>query len=234
MENKDKPIGIRLNKYVAHCGIASRRQAAELVKAGKIVVNGEVENAPAYLVQAEDEVKYQGKVIVPIKEKHYLLLNKPKDFITTKQDEKNRKTVLDLCPPELRKIIYPVGRLDRMTTGLLLLTNDGDLALRLTHPRHKIAKVYETVLDKELDENALRHIRDGLILDDGAVKVDAVNYIHGRSKNEIAIQLHVGRNRIVRRIFEHMGCKVLKLDRTRLGPLSKKNLPRGKIQKSHE
>jgi len=221
-------VGMRLNKYVAHCGICSRRQAAELVKNGKIIVNDAIEINPAYQIQEGDVVKYQGKIIQPEHRRVYLLLNKPKGFVTTLSDEKGRKTVIDLVRKHASERIFPVGRLDLATTGLLLITNDGDLAKKLTHPSHGVQKVYHVVLDKKVASEHIEQIRKGLELEDGKAIVDAVDYIKGAPKTEVGIKIHIGKNRIVRRLFEHFGYEVLKLDRTWYAGLTKKNLGRGK------
>ncbi len=218
---------MRLNKFVAHAGICSRRKAADLVKAGEVSVNGEVEINPAYEIQEDDVISYQGKVIEVEKNKVYLLLNKPKNYVTTLSDERDRKTVMDLVKNKVKERIYPVGRLDRMTTGLLLLTNDGDLAKKLTHPSHGVKKIYQVILDKELDQIDLEKIREGFDLEDGAVQVDAVDYVKGEPRHTIGIEIHMGKNRIVRRIFEHLDYRVIKLDRMYFGGLTKKDLPRG-------
>ncbi len=220
---------MRLNKFVAHAGICARRQAAELVKQGQVKVNGKVELSPAYLVQPGDKVAYKGKTLRLEEKKVYILMNKPKDVITTVSDEKGRKTVLDLLRDKVDERVFPVGRLDRMTTGLLLLTNDGDLAQRLSHPSFKVKKIYYVVLDKILPEPDLERIRKGLKLEDGLAKVDGIAYV-GEKKNEIGIELHIGRNRIIRRIFEHLGYQVVKLDRTYYAGLTKKDLPRGRFR----
>ncbi len=218
---------MRLNKYLAHCGVASRRQAAEWVKAGKVEVNGQTVVEPFYQIQAGDQVKFEGKPIQPEEKRVYILLNKPRKVITTVKDEKGRKTVLDLLGDRYPERIFPVGRLDRDTTGLLLLTNDGDLAQRLTHPRHQVKKVYHVKLEKPVPEEALEKIRAGLLLEDGPTQVDAADYIDPEDNTRIALELHIGRNRIVRRIFEHLGYTVVKLDRVYFGGLTKKDLPRG-------
>ena len=218
---------MRLNKYIAHCGVCSRRKAAELVKSGEITVNNQVEINPAYEVKSRDVVTYLGKKLKPETKMVYVLLNKPKNTITTVQDEKNRRTVMDLIKNRVEERVFPVGRLDRNTTGLLLLTNDGDLAKKLSHPKHKVVKYYEVSLDKELTESDLAKIRKGLELEDGIVEVDSVDYLSGRPKNELGIEIHIGKNRIVRRIFEHLGYEVIRLDRTYYAGLTKKNLPRG-------
>lgn len=218
---------MRLNKYVAHCGIAARRQAAELVKKGLVKVNGEVVDNPAYQVQPGDVVQYRGRVIEPETRKVYILMNKPKGVITTVLDEKGRKTVMDLLGDQVQARIFPVGRLDRDTTGLLLLTNDGELAQKLMHPSKRVRKVYHVVLEKPLAAVDLDRIRRGIELEDGLVQVDEIDYVAGRSKNELGIILHSGRNRVIRRIFEHLGYEVKKLDRTWLAGLNKRGLRRG-------
>ena len=221
---------MRLNKYMAHAGIASRRQSAEFIKAGEVLVNGEVNVNPGYKVLPTDKVEYKNKLVKPVEDLYYLLLNKPKDMITTRDDENGRRTVMDIVPKQLEKIIYPVGRLDRMTTGLLLLTNDGELAHRMMHPRYELSKVYEVTLNEEIPQQQIKEIAKGITLEDGPVIVDAINYVHDRPKNEVAVELHLGRNRIVRRIFEHFGYQVQKLDRTRIGNLTKKDLSRGRFR----
>ncbi len=218
---------MRLNKYVAHSGVCSRRQAAELVKAGKIFVNGKVEANPAYEVQLSDKIEYNGRPLRATRNFIYILMNKPKNVVTTTSDEKSRKTVLDIIQPKVKERVYPVGRLDRMTTGLLLLTNDGDLAERLTHPRHGVKKQYHVVLDRPVTADHVEQIRKGLELEDGVANVDDLDWIIGSDQSEIGIEIHMGRNRIVRRIFEHLGYVVQKLDRVYYGGLTKKDLPRG-------
>lgn len=228
LPNKQDVEGMRLNKYVAHCGVCSRRQAAEYVKEGQVTVNGEKVTEPGYQVQEGDKIAFRGKVIRPEKKLVYLLLNKPKDYITTAKDERGRRTVMDLVGNKVQERIFPVGRLDRATTGLLLLTNDGGLAEKLAHPSHKIKKLYQVVLDKPLAAADLDKIRAGLELEDGKAVVDAVGYVRGAKKNEVGIELHIGRNRIVRRIFEHLGYQVVRLDRVYYAGLTKKDLPRGR------
>ena len=222
--------GMRLNKYVAHCGVCSRRQAAEDVKEGLVEVNSEVIKEPYYQVQVGDVVKYKGKVIKPESRKVYFLMNKPKGYITTTDDEKGRRTVMDIVKNKVKERVFPVGRLDRATTGLLLLTNDGDLALKMTHPSYKIAKVYNVTLNKPLEKEHFDQIRAGFDLEDGSVKVDSLHFRKGLDLTEVAIELHVGRNRIVRRSFAHFGYEVIKLDRVYLGGLTKKDLPRGFVR----
>lgn len=231
--NKPKPttaaeiIGMRLNKFVARAGVCSRRQAADHVKAGLVRVNEIVEKNPAYQIQHGDVVYFKDQPIRPQMKMVYLLMNKPKNTITTMSDDRGRKTVMDLVEGKVEERIFPVGRLDRATTGLLLLTNDGQLAKKLSHPSHGIRKVYHVTTDKPVIKADLDKIRKGLKLEDGEVLVDAVNYVQNSPRNEVGIIIHVGRNRIVRRIFEHLGYEVKKLDRTAYGSLTKKDLPRG-------
>ncbi len=215
-----------LNKYVAHCGICSRREAADLIKEGKVKVNGEVMIEPGYKVQLDDKVEYEDKVIMSQKNLVYILLNKPKNYLTTTDDPQERKTVMELVADAGDVRVYPVGRLDRNTSGLLLLTNDGELAQKLSHPKYNIKKVYQVTLDKVLTKAHFDKIMAGLTLEDGEIKVDDLAYLE--KKNEIGIEIHSGRNRIVRRIFEHLGYSVEKLDRVVYAGLTKKNIPRGK------
>lgn len=226
-ETKDEGL-IRLNRYIANSGICSRRKADELIAAGVITVNGEVVAELGSKVDAaKDEVRYNGERLR--REKMvYVLLNKPKDYITTTDDPQERRTVMHLVAKATRERIYPVGRLDRNTTGLLLLTNDGNLAEKLSHPRNNIAKIYNVELDKNLTQGDLNKIEFGVELEDGLVKPDAVSYVQGGSKREIGIQIHSGKNRIVRRIFEHLGYDVIRLDRVVYANLTKKDLPRGR------
>ncbi|HWK56609.1 MAG TPA: pseudouridine synthase [Parapedobacter sp.] len=219
---------IRLNRYIANAGICSRRKADELIEAGVITVNGNVVTELGSKVDpAKDEVRYNGERLR--REKMvYVLLNKPKDYITTTDDPQERRTVMQLVAKATRERIYPVGRLDRNTTGLLLLTNDGSLAEKLSHPRNNIAKIYNVELDKNLTQGDLNKIEFGLELEDGFVKPDAISYVQGASKREIGIQIHSGKNRIVRRIFEHLGYDVIRLDRVVYANLTKKDLPRGR------
>ena len=217
---------MRLNKYVAHAGICSRRKAADLVKAGQIKVNNQVEINPAYLVQEGDIVSYRDKKIELETTKVYLLLNKPKNIVTTLSDEKGRMTVSDLVKDKVKERIYPVGRLDRNTTGLLLLTNDGDLAKKLSHPSNEVKKFYQVTLGRDISDHDIKLIHEGLELEDGPTPVDNIGRIPN-TKNQVGIEIHIGRNRIVRRIFAHLGYEVLKLDRTYYAGLTKKDLPRG-------
>jgi 23S rRNA pseudouridine2605 synthase len=225
------PVGdgdeMRLNKYIASCGVASRRGAVDLVKDGHVTVNGEVVKEIGYKVMPNDKIAYKGKDISPVIQKIYILVNKPKDTITTVSDEKGRKTVLDLVGKTIKERIYPVGRLDRDTTGLLLMTNDGDLSQKMTHPSFKVKKIYHTVLNKPLTREDLKMIQQGLKLEDGVAEVDVANYVQGAGKEEVLLEIHIGKNRIVRRIFEHLGYEVVKLDRIYYGGLTKKDLPRG-------
>lgn len=198
-----------------------------MVKAGKVQVNGKVELNPSYMVQDTDRVNYNGKKLKPVTKKVYILMNKPKNVLTTTSDEKARKTVMDIVQSKVKERIYPVGRLDRNTTGLLLLTNDGDLAKKLSHPSEGVKKRYHVVLDKPVSADHLGQIREGLTLEDGVALVDDIDWIQGSDGSDIGIELHIGRNRIVRRIFEHLGYVVEKLDRVYYGGLTKKDLPRG-------
>ena len=225
---------MRLNKYVALSGIASRRTAAEYIKNKEVTVNEVVVVEPGYRVQPSDVIKYKGAVISPVKELVYLLLNKPKNVITTVSDAQGRKTVLDLVENATDNRIYPVGRLDRDTTGLLILTNDGDLARKLSHPSNDVKKIYQVTLDRPVSVRDLEKIQVGLELEDGIAEVDAVGHIDGGKRNEVGIEIHIGKNRIVRRIFEHLGYEVEKLDRVYYAGLTKKDLPRGHYRKLTE
>ena len=222
----DQSKGIRLNKYIANAGICARREADRYIAAGNVEVNGKPMTELGYRVQPTDVVKFDGKNISAEK-KEYILLNKPKGFITTTQDEKGRKTVMDLVAGAAQGNIKPVGRLDRLTTGLLLLTNDGDLMKKLTHPSHGVRKIYHVILDKKLALADFHKIQEGLTLEDGFIQVDDINFVDGAPHNEIGVKIHSGRNRIVRRIFESLGYVVEKLDRVAFAGLTKKDLPRG-------
>ncbi|HEX7412458.1 MAG TPA: pseudouridine synthase [Bacteroidia bacterium] len=223
--NADKGL-IRLNKYISNAGICSRREADDLIKSGCVSANGKVISELGYTVKATDEVNYSGAVIKS--EKHvYLLLNKPKDYITTADDERGRKTVMELVAGACKQRIYPVGRLDRNTTGLLLFTNDGELTKKLTHPKHEVEKLYHVELDKNLKQEDFVKLQEGIELEDGLIKPDEVAYT-GETKREVGIKIHSGRNRIVRRIFEALGYDVLRLDRVMFAGLTKKKLPRAK------
>ena len=224
---EDQEEKLWLNKYIARSGVCSRRKAAELIKNGEIKVNDVVITNPSYEVKETDAVVYQNKVLKIEEKKVYVLLNKPKNMVTTLKDEAGRPTVMDIVGKRIPERVFPVGRLDRNTTGLLLLTNDGVLAEKLSHPSYNVKKVYHVVLDKELLPDHLDKIKNGITLEDGPVKVDGIDYIFGKEKNEIGVEIHIGRNRIVRRIFEHFGYQVLRLDRTYYAGLTKKDLKRG-------
>ncbi|HEY3386024.1 MAG TPA: pseudouridine synthase, partial [Saprospiraceae bacterium] len=212
---------------LAHCGIASRRAVDVLIMQGHATVNGVIVQEMGYKVKETDVVAFKGKVIKPVDKLVYYLLNKPRNVIATSNDERGRKTVMDIIAAKVPERIYPVGRLDRNTSGLILLTNDGDLTKKLSHPSHKVPKVYLVTLDKNLSLKDLELIRDGITLEDGEIKADSLHYMEGLSKREVQIEIHSGRNRLVRRIFEHLGYEVVKLDRTYYAGLTKKNLPRG-------
>ena len=217
---------IRLNKYIAHAGICSRRQADNYISSGSIKVNNKIITKLGFKVSSSDVIHFDG-VLIKSEKPTYILLNKPKGFITTTKDERGRKTVMDLISKASKNRLYPVGRLDRKTTGLLLLTNDGELSKKLTHPSSEIKKLYHVVLDKAINKNDFLKIKEGINLKDGFIKPDELNYVNGESKNEIGISLHSGKNRIVRRIFEFLNYNVVKLDRVIFAGLTKKNLPRG-------
>lgn len=220
--------GIRLNKYISNAGICSRREADDLIESGVVSVNGKIITEMGYRLKPTDIVNYGGQTLK--KERMvYLLLNKPKDYITTFDDPQKRKTVLELVQNACKERIYPVGRLDRATTGLLLFTNDGDTTKKLTHPKYGVRKIYHVELDKPLKMADLKKIQEGVELEDGEIKPDEITYVgDGSNKKEIGIELHSGKNRIVRRLFEHFGYNVRKLDRVMFGPLTKKDLPRGR------
>ena len=219
--------GIRLNKFISNSGVCSRREADTYIEHGSVTVNGKLVTEMGYKVQPNDEVRFDGTSISPEKKK-YVLLNKPKNYITTMDDDRGRKTVMELVSNAASERIYPVGRLDRMTTGLLLFTNDGELAKKLTHPKHNVKKLYHATLDRKLDLKDLQKLRGEVIIGGKKVFIDAISYVEGRTKNEVGIEIHSGRNRIVRKIFEHVGYKVVKLDRVLFAGLTKKNLPRGR------
>lgn len=219
---------VRLNKYIANAGICSRREADDLISSGVVQVNGKVITEMGYRVKPTDIIKYGGQTLK--KERMvYLVLNKPKDYLTTFDDPQKRKTVLELVQGACKERIYPVGRLDRATTGLLMFTNDGELTKKLTHPKYGVRKIYHVELDKPLKRQDLEQIAEGLELEDGPIKVDEVTYVgNGADKASVGVEIHSGKNRIVRRIFEHMGYNVRKLDRVMFGSLTKKDLPRGR------
>lgn len=218
---------IRLNKYIAGTGLCSRREADEYIKSGLITVNGKVTTELGMKIRYSDTIKYRGRQLTEQK-KVYILLNKPKDYITTVEDPHAKRTVLDIVRNACAERIYPVGRLDRNTTGVLLLTNDGDLAKKLTHPKFNKAKIYHVFLNKSLKPHDLEKIATGLILDDGFIKADSISYVSDNDKKQIGIEIHSGRNRIIRRIFEQLNYKIVRLDRVYFAGLTKKGLPRGK------
>ena len=226
----DRPAAtgdIRLNKYLADCGVCSRREADDLIKAGCVTVNGELVTTMGYKVKTGDKVVYGGQTLNREKLR-YILLNKPKGYITTAEDPEGRDTVMELVKDACPERIFPVGRLDKNTTGLLLLTNDGDLAKKLTHPSSEVTKLYHVILNKPLTKNDMLRIADGIELDDGIIAADTIAYDEDDdSKKSIGIELHSGRNRIVRRIFEHLGYEVTRLDRVMFAGLDKYKLPRG-------
>lgn len=217
---------IRLNKYIANSGICSRREADTYIKSGSATVNGKVITEMGYQVKPDDEVRFDGSLISP-ETKRYVLLNKPKNYITSIEDERGRKTVMELISGATKERLYPVGRLDRNTTGLLLFTNDGNLAKKLTQPKVPFKKLYQVSLDKKFAMKDLQKIEENFMLDGKMVFVDAISYIENQPKTQVGIEIHSGRNRIVHKIFEHFGYKVTKLDRVLFAELSKKNLPRG-------
>ena len=225
-ENYDPNEPIRLNKFLANAGVCSRREADEFIQAGVISVNGEVVTELGSKVLRTDEVKFHDQP-VSLEKKVYILLNKPKDYVTTTDDPQQRKTVMELVKNACKERIYPVGRLDRNTTGVLLLTNDGEMASRLTHPKFIKKKIYHVFLDRKVTEHDMQQIREGITLEDGEIKVDAVEYADPQDKKQVGVEIHSGKNRIVRRIFESLGYRVTKLDRVQFVGLTKKNLRRG-------
>lgn len=225
-ENIDPNAPIRLNKYLANAGVCSRREADEYIQAGVVKVNGEVVTELGTKIVRTDEVMFHEQP-VSLEKKVYVLLNKPKGYVTTSDDPQQRKTVMDLVKNACPERIYPVGRLDRNTTGVLLFTNDGDLASKLTHPKFLKKKVYHVFLDKNVTEHDMQQIAEGIELEDGEIHADAIEYAHETDKNQVGIEIHSGKNRIVRRIFESLGYKVIKLDRVLFAGLTKKNLRRG-------
>ena len=216
---------IRINKFISNSGVCSRRQADELILKGKVYINNKKIKTLGIKISNEDIVKIDGKIISKEK-KEYLILNKPKDFITTLNDPQNRKTVKDLIKGATKKRLYPVGRLDRNTTGLLIFTNDGELSKKLTHPSYKIKKIYHVEIEKAIELNDFKIIENGFKLDGEKIKVDKIAILDKEKKN-IGLEIHIGKNRIVRRIFEHLNYKVKKLDRVMIGSITKKNLKRG-------
>jgi 23S rRNA pseudouridine2605 synthase len=225
---KTTDIAMPLNKFLAHCGVCSRREAVDVIATNTVKVNGTICIEPGYKVQPTDEVEYNGKKLFVTKNLVYILLNKPKDYITTTDDPQGRKTVLELIRQATVERVYPIGRLDRNTSGVLLLTNDGDLTQKLSHPSYAITKIYEVRLDKNLTKGDFDKIITGLILEDGLVHVDSLAYADSKDKSIIGIEIHSGRNRIVRRIFESLGYDVKGLDRVMYAGLTKKNVERSK------
>lgn len=227
-KEKQKPSEIRLNRFIANAGVCSRREADNLIASGKIKVNGKVVTEMGYKVKKTDLVEYQGKKLKS--ETHqYILLNKPRGFVTTTKDPHAKHTVMELVSKACDERIYPVGRLDKETTGLLLFTNDGETAKKLTHPSHKVRKIYQVHLDKPITREDFEKVLDGIELDDGPAPVNELAIL-GEDSRDLGIEIHIGRNRIVRRIFEHLGYEVKKLDRVMFANLTKKNLPRGKFR----
>jgi len=217
---------IRLNKYLANAGICSRREADVLIATGVVTINGVTITELGYKIKPDDVVQYDGETINAEK-KRYVLLNKPKGFITTMDDPRGRKTVMTLVSKACRERIYPIGRLDRETTGLLLFTNDGDMAKKLTHPRYQSKKIYHVELNKPANKADFEKLLKGVDLEDGRSKVDLVSFVSDASSKEVGVEIHSGKNRIVRRLFEAIGYEVVKLDRVQFASLTKKDLPRG-------
>ncbi|MBQ0073021.1 MAG: rRNA pseudouridine synthase [Prevotella sp.] len=224
--NIDPTAPVRLNKFLANAGVCSRREADDFIEAGVVTVNGQIVTELGTKIMRTDEVKFHDQPVT-LEKKVYVLLNKPKDYVTTSDDPQQRKTVMDLVQGACPERIYPVGRLDRNTTGVLLLTNDGDLASKLTHPKFLKKKVYHVYLDKNVTAHDLQQIAEGITLDDGEIRADAIEYAHATDKKQVGIEIHSGKNRIVRRIFESLGYRVIKLDRVQFAGLTKKNLRRG-------
>ena len=224
---KQGPAEIRLNKFIANTGLCSRREADNHIQSGSITVNGKKITELGTRVTSKDDIKFKGKRLIPEK-KIYILLNKPKDVITTTDDPQGRKTVLSLIKRGPEERIYPVGRLDRLSTGVLLLTNDGALTKILTHPKYQKKKTYQVSLARDVIQRDLEQLSEGITLDDGFIKPDAISYIHPEDKREIGLEIHSGKNRIIRRMFEHIGYEVIRLDRVYFAGLTKKGLPRGR------
>lgn len=224
----DPHTPIRLNRFIAQAGVCSRREADKLISQGEIKVNGKVTTAlGTQITPSEDKVMYNGKLLMA-KRYVYILLNKPKNMITSTSDPLGRKVVLDAIQNATQERVFPVGRLDRNTTGLLLLTNDGEMTKKLTHPSHLVKKLYHVRLNQEVAEEDLEKLLNGIELEDGPAQVDKIDYVDGKGTDEVGVEIHIGRNRIVRRMFEHLGYQVIGLDRVAIAHLTKKNLPRGK------
>ncbi len=217
-----------LSKFLSTSGVCSRRKASDAIKSGMVTINDKVVREPFYVVKPNDEVHFEGQIVQQIKKFIYILLNKPEDCITTASDENSRRTVLDVINFKSSARIYPVGRLDRMTTGLLILTNDGELTKKLTHPSYEFTKKYLVKLDKLFQINDLKQLAAGINLDDGFIKPDAVHYNHNKPSCKVVVEIHSGKNRIVRRMFEHFGYNVLKLNRFFYAGLTTKDLEVGK------
>lgn len=227
----DSNIPVRLNRFIAQCGVCARRDADALITAGLIKVNGEkMTELGARVTPNLDKVEYNGKIIRP-QNFVYILYNKPKNTISTTEDPEGRNTVISAIERYTRERLFPVGRLDRNTTGLLLLTNDGEFAAKMTHPSHKVRKLYKVRLNKDFAQEDFDKLQQGLELEDGPAKVDKLSYVEGRGMKEVGVEIHMGKNRIVRRMFESLGYYVDALDRVSIGYLTKKNLPRGKWRK---
>ena len=226
-EKKEESDKVRLNRYVANAGICSRRDADGLIAKGEITVNGAVVTQMGTVVGLKDDVRYKGNRLNP-EEKVYVLLNKPKDYVTTVEDRHAKKTVMDLVEDACKQRIYPVGRLDKQTTGLLLLTNDGELTKTLTHPKYNVKKIYHVYANKPIFANHLDQLASGITLEDGPIHADAVSFVEKDDKTQVGMEIHSGRNRIVRRMFEYFGYKVIKLDRVYFAGLTKQGIPRGK------
>ncbi len=224
-----KEEGIRLNKFLAHAGVCSRREADTFITAGVVKINGKVVTQLGTKVMPSDKVEFEGRVLRR-EQLEYYVLNKPRDYISTVKDTHDRKTVMHLMEKASRVRLYPVGRLDRMTSGLLLFTNDGDLAKKLTHPKYEVEKIYKVTLDQPVKGADLKQLVQGIKLDDGPAVADEASYVEGERKNVIGLRLHSGRNRVVRRMFEALGYKVVKLDRTVFAGITKKNLSRGQYR----
>ena len=221
------PDKIRLNRFISNAGVCSRRDADTLIENGEIIVNGKTVTALGTIISKDDEVKYNGKVL-DAQKKVYILLNKPTDVVTTMEDPEDRITVMDLIQEACPERVYPVGRLDRQTSGLLLFTNDGELAKKLTHPKHECRKIYHVFTDKPISPEHIEEIATGVMLEDGLIQADKISYVDQQDKCQVGIEIHSGRNRIVRRLFEHLGYQVQKLDRVYFAGLTKQGIPRGK------
>ncbi|MFN4081201.1 MAG: pseudouridine synthase, partial [Saprospiraceae bacterium] len=223
--------GMTLNKYLAHCGLASRRKAVDFIREGDVTVNGEKQLEPYYRIQPNDVIAYKGEKVEIQERKVYLLLNKPKNIVTTTSDEFDRATIMDIVDPHYPERLYPVGRLDRETTGLILITNDGDLAQRMTHPSYRIQKQYRVGLDRGINSEDIQRLERGIELEDGPAQVNWIRFAEDHpERNVVELEIVMGRNRIVRRMFESLGYEVRKLDRFYLGGLTKRELPRGSFR----